>query len=55
MQLPQDFKEFIELLNFHSVQYVMIGGWVSAEEVHAEFYCFFFSIRAGDCEKGEGR
>jgi len=28
MKLPEDFKEFIELLNTHEVQYVMVGGWV---------------------------
>ncbi len=28
MQLPPDFKEFIELLNTREVRYVMIGGWV---------------------------
>lgn len=27
MQLPEDFKEFIELMNSHSVRYVMIGGY----------------------------
>ncbi|WP_182866186.1 nucleotidyltransferase [Rhodopirellula sp. JC639] len=27
MQLPEDFKEFIELMNFHGVRYVMIGGY----------------------------
>ena len=28
MQLPEDFKEFIELMNSHGVRYVMIGGYV---------------------------
>ncbi|MEO1616005.1 MAG: nucleotidyl transferase AbiEii/AbiGii toxin family protein [Planctomycetota bacterium] len=27
MQLPEDFKEFIELMNSLSVRYVMIGGY----------------------------
>jgi hypothetical protein len=27
MPLPQDFREFIELLNSHKVRYVMVGGW----------------------------
>jgi hypothetical protein len=27
MQLPEDFKEFIELMNSHGVRYVMIGGY----------------------------
>ncbi|MGB7345406.1 MAG: nucleotidyl transferase AbiEii/AbiGii toxin family protein, partial [Pirellulaceae bacterium] len=27
MNLPEDFKEFIELMNSHSVRYVMIGGF----------------------------
>lgn len=28
MQLPPDFREFIELLNAHNVRYVIVGGWV---------------------------
>ena len=28
MQLPPDFREFIELLNGNSVRYVIVGGWV---------------------------
>lgn len=31
MQLPPDFKEFIELLNENSVRYVIVGGWVGVE------------------------
>lgn len=27
MQLNQDFKEFIELLNFHKVRYLVVGGY----------------------------
>jgi predicted nucleotidyltransferase len=27
MKLNSDFKEFIKLLNFHSVKYLLIGGW----------------------------
>lgn len=27
MQLPDDFKEFIELMNTEGVKYVMIGGY----------------------------
>ena len=27
MKLPQDLKDFIELLNSHNCQYLMIGGW----------------------------
>lgn len=27
MKLNKDFTEFIELLNFHKVQYLLIGGW----------------------------
>ena len=27
MQLPEDFKEFIALMNSHDVRYVMIGGY----------------------------
>lgn len=27
MQWPEAFKEFIELMNSHSVRYVMIGGY----------------------------
>lgn len=26
-QLPDDFKEFIQLLNEHKVQYLLVGGW----------------------------
>lgn len=27
MEIPNDFKEFIELLNKHSVQYLIVGGY----------------------------
>ena len=27
IQLPTDFKEFLKLLNFHSVKYLLIGGY----------------------------
>jgi hypothetical protein len=27
MKLPEDLREFIELLNEHNVEYVLIGGW----------------------------
>lgn len=27
MELPNDFKEFIELLNEHNVQYLIVGGY----------------------------
>lgn len=26
-QLPNDFKEFLHLLNFHKVEYLLIGGY----------------------------
>ncbi len=26
-QLPEDFKEFINFLNGHDVQYLLVGGW----------------------------
>ena len=26
-QLPEDFKEFLKLLNTNNVQYVLVGGW----------------------------
>ena len=26
-QLPEDFKEFLKLLNSNNVQYILIGGW----------------------------
>ena len=26
-QLPADFKEFLKLLNFHKVEYLLIGGY----------------------------
>jgi len=26
-QLPEDFKEFIQLLNVHNVRYLLLGGW----------------------------
>ncbi len=26
-QLPEDFKEFLKLLNANNVQYLLIGGW----------------------------
>jgi len=25
--LPEDFKEFLKLLNANSVQYLLVGGW----------------------------
>ena len=28
VQLPPDFKEFLQLLNFHQVEYLLIGGYV---------------------------
>ena len=34
MELPQDFKEFIELLIGQNVRFVMIGGW--ALNFHAQ-------------------
>jgi hypothetical protein len=30
IQLPQDFKEFIELLNANSVDYMIVGGYAVA-------------------------
>ncbi len=27
MQLPDDFKEFLKLLNSHKVEYLLIGGF----------------------------
>ena len=27
IQLPPDFKEFLQLLNIHSVEYLLIGGY----------------------------
>jgi len=27
IQLPPDFKEFLQLLNAHDVQYLLIGGY----------------------------
>lgn len=27
IQLPPDFKEFLRLLNFHQVEYLLIGGY----------------------------
>ncbi len=27
MKLTRDLKEFIELLNMHAVEYLLIGGW----------------------------
>ena len=26
-QLPEDFKDFIRLLNKYSVKYLLLGGW----------------------------
>ena len=26
-QLPEDFKEFIQFLNYHKVHYLLLGGW----------------------------
>ena len=33
MELPKDFKEFIDLLNVHEVKYLVIGGY--AVNIHA--------------------
>ncbi len=30
IQIPKDFKEFIQLLNVHEVEYVVIGGYAVA-------------------------
>ncbi len=27
MQLPDDFREFLKLLNYHKVEYLLIGGF----------------------------
>jgi hypothetical protein len=27
MQLPEEFKEFINLLNSNNVKYLLLGGW----------------------------
>ncbi len=27
IQIPPDFKEFLRLLNFHQVEYLLIGGY----------------------------
>ena len=29
-QLPRDFKEFLQLLNFHAVEYLLVGGYAVA-------------------------
>jgi hypothetical protein len=27
IRLPPDFKEFLQLLNFHKVEYLLVGGY----------------------------
>ena len=34
MQLPQDFKEFLRLLNSHEVEYLLIGGYAVGYHGH---------------------
>jgi hypothetical protein len=29
-QLPEDFKDFIKLLNANNVEYLLVGGWAVA-------------------------
>ena len=37
MELHKDFKEFINLLNAHSVDYVIVGGYAMAFHGHPRF------------------
>lgn len=34
MQLPQDFKEFLKLLNSHEVEYLLVGGYAVGYHGH---------------------
>jgi len=33
-QLPEDFKDFIQLLNINDVKYLLVGGWAVAAHGH---------------------
>lgn len=37
MELNQDFKEFIELLNEHKVEYLVVGGYAVAYHGHPRY------------------
>jgi len=37
MELNQDFKEFIELLNNHNVKYMVVGGYAVGYHGHPRF------------------
>ena len=33
MEIQQDFKELLELLNVHNVEYVIVGAYAMAESI----------------------
>jgi hypothetical protein len=35
--LSQDFKEFVELLNNHQVEYLIVGGYAVGVHVHPRY------------------
>lgn len=54
MVLNKDFKEFIELLNAHEVQYIVIGGYAVAFHGHPRFtkdIDFWILPNPGNAEK----
>ena len=54
IHLPQDFHEFIQLLNAHSVEYVIVGGYAVAIYGYVRYtgdIDFFISISAANAER----
>ena len=54
IQIPQDFREFIQLLNDNEVEYLIIGGYAVAYYGYVRYTCdmdFFISISRDTAEK----
>ena len=54
IHLPQDFREFIQLLNAHSVEYVIVGGYAVAVYGYVRYtgdIDFFVAISAANAER----
>lgn len=54
IHLPQDFREFIQLLNAHSVEYVIVGGYAVAIHGYVRYtgdIDFFIAISATNADR----
>lgn len=54
IHLPQDFREFIQLLNEHSVEYVIVGGYAVAIHGYVRYtgdIDFFIAISACNADR----